>query len=110
MLNPITIWRNRKMIWEGMINTLIRKPKIEAIAFERMSICQQCELIDIKGDHCMVPGTAPCCSACGCKLTFKTRSMAAECAHPITPKWKAEMTPEEQDAHYEKINYNPDQE
>ena len=58
----------------------------------------------------MVPGTAPCCSVCGCKLALKTRSLSSECPHPDGPKWKAKMTSEQEDAYYKKINYNPDKE
>lgn len=101
------IWNNRKQILEGMRNKWIRIPEIEEIAYDRMSICQHCPLLDIEGTNCMVPGTAPCCSACGCSLAFKTRSLSSECAHPEGPKWKSTMTEEEQDAYYTKINYNP---
>ena len=105
-----TIWKNRKLIWQGLWYTLRRKEEIEAIAFERMSICETCPLLDREGTKCMVPGTAPCCSACGCKLSFKTRSLSSECADPDGPRWKAHITPEEEDKLYLEIDYNPDQE
>lgn len=102
------IWKSIPNIFEGLRNYLIRRPAVEMVATVRMSICITCPLIDHEGSSCLVPGTAPCCSACGCKLALKTRSLASECAHPDGPKWVAEMTDEEQDAHYKKINYNPD--
>jgi len=58
----------------------------------------------------MIPGTQPCCSACGCKLSFKIRSLSSKCAHPDGPKWKALLSQEEEDNLYEKIEYNPDKE
>ncbi len=73
-----------------------------------MEICLKCPLIDNEGFMCMIPGTAPCCSACGCKLAFKTRSLSSECAHPTEPKWRAVITQEEEDKMYADINYNPD--
>lgn len=56
-----------------------------------------------------MPGTQPCCEVCGCKLSFKTRSLASECPHPDGSKWVAQMTQEEEDKYYKEINYNPDQ-
>lgn len=73
-----------------------------------MSICNSCDDIDLKGEHCLMSGTQPCCSICGCKLSFKTRSLASECPHPSGSKWKATMTQEEEDKLYKEINYNPD--
>jgi hypothetical protein len=97
-------------ILEGVKNSIFKKDHIEFIASERMKICQACPLIDLKGDKCMVPGTAPCCGACGCKLAFKTRSLSSECAHPDKPKWESILTDEEQDKLYEEIKYNPETE
>jgi len=104
------IFQNLGKIFEGAKNNLFKKSEIEAIAFERMSICEACPLLDREGTKCMVPGTAPCCSACGCKLSYKTRSLSSECAHPDGPKWKAEITQEEEDKLYLDIDYNPDSE
>jgi len=108
MKKIIKIWKTRKLIWEGIKNYLVRHPAIENVAMDRLAICMKCDIIDYDGGTCMVPGTAPCCGSCGCKLALKVRSLASECPHPTGPRWKAEMTQEEQDAHYEKIKYNPD--
>lgn len=105
-----TIWKNKMQILEGVKNTIFKKDHIEFIASERMKICEACPLIDKEGSKCLVPGTAPCCGACGCKLAFKTRSLSSECAHPDKPKWEAILTNEEQDKLYEEINYNPETE
>ena len=105
-----TIWKNKMQILEGVKNSIFKKDHIEFIASERMKICQACPLIDLKGNKCMVPGTAPCCGACGCKLAFKTRSLSSECAHPDKPKWESILTDEEQDKLYEEIKYNPETE
>lgn len=104
------LWKTKGQILEGFRNSWIRKPEIEKIAFERLEVCNHCENIDKEGSKCMVPGTAPCCGVCGCKLGYMTRSLSAQCSHPDGPKWTAWMTEEEQDAYYKKINYNPDQE
>lgn len=102
------IWKNKLQILEGLKNTWVRHPKIERIAFDRLAICNDCDLIDMEGSKCVLPGTQPCCGECGCKLSLKARSLASECPHPKGPKWKALMTDEEEDEYYAKINYNPD--
>lgn len=104
------IWKNRKEIIQGIKNSWFKHASIERIAFDRLEICHSCPKLDLKGEHCLVPGTQPCCGICGCKLTFKTRSLSSECPHPDGPKWKATMTQEEEDVYYKKINYNPDKE
>ena len=105
-----TIFKNKSKIIEGVKNSLFKKAEIEAIALERMEICMRCPLIDHEGTKCMIPGTAPCCSACGCKLSYKTRSLSSQCEDPAGPQWKAEMTSEEEDKLYADIKYNPDAE
>jgi len=97
-------------ILEGVKNTIFKKNHIEFIASERMKICEACPLIDKEGSKCLVPGTAPCCGACGCKLAFKTRSLSSECPHPEGSRWESILTDEEQDKLYEEINYNPETE
>lgn len=101
------IFRDRKKIIEGVKNTLFKKSEIEAIAQERMTICLTCDTIDHEGTKCAVPGTAPCCGDCGCKLAFKTRSLSSQCTHPDGPKWKARLSQKEEDELYSKINYDP---
>ena len=58
----------------------------------------------------MVPGTAPCCSQCGCKLAFKVRSLASECPHPDGAKWEALLDEKEEDKLYDELDYKPDNE
>lgn len=103
------IWRNKSAILEGIRNSVIKNDEIEAIAQERLRICNMCPLIDQEGSSCMVPGTQPCCSQCGCKLSFKVRSLSSECPHPHGSLWDAILTDEEQDKLYEKIGYNPEE-
>lgn len=67
---------------------MIKKDPIEKVYNKRLLICKGCELIDLKGDKCMVPGTHPCCGECGCSLSLKLRSLESECTHPDGPKWK----------------------
>ena len=41
-----------------------------------------------------MPGTQPCCSLCGCSLSFKVRALSSDCpAH----KWKAVITEKDED-------------
>ncbi len=108
MKNLKKIWASRKQIFEGVANSLIKKVEIENIARERMNICLTCPLLDVKGDKCLVPGTAPCCGDCGCKLGLKTRSLSSECTHPDGPRWEAILDQAEEDKLYNDINYNPD--
>lgn len=73
------IWKNKAQILEGIKNTVLKNEYVEEVFSERMEICKSCPLLDIHGDKCMVPGTQPCCSECGCSLDFKLRSLSAFC-------------------------------
>jgi hypothetical protein len=73
-----------------------------------MDVCLTCPILDTKGDKYLIPGTAPCCGECGCKLSFKTRSLSSECPHPDGPRWEAVLDQTEEDKLYADINYNPD--
>lgn len=44
-----------------------------------MDVCNSCEHIDREGSKCVVPGSAPCCSLCGCTLYLATASLSFEC-------------------------------
>ena len=105
-----TIWQNKAKIFEGLKNALIHRPEVETVAFNRMQECLKCDQIDHEGTKCLVPGTAPCCGVCGCKLYLKTRSLSSSCEHPNGSKWKAQMTAEEEDVYYQKINFKVDNE
>jgi hypothetical protein len=59
-MNLKSIWKNRKKIYEGIKNSVIRDVFVEDISKKRMFLCNQCPS---KGDDCEVPGTAPCCKA-----------------------------------------------
>ena len=76
------IWQNRKLILEGIGNTLVKRKIIEEIAKERKEICLSCPNLNqgcnkISGD---------CCGVCGCMIDFKTRSMKSSCPQS---KWAA---------------------
>ena len=88
------IWKNRKQIYEGIKNSVMRDKFVEDIAAKRILICTECLEIDLKGSKCEVPGTQPCCGNCGCSLAFKTRALSSDC--PIG-EWKALMTEHEED-------------
>ena len=85
------IWENRKEIYEGIKNSVVRDNYVEDVAAKRLAVCDVCPS---KGDKCEVPGTGPCCNECGCSLAFKTRALSAEC--PLG-EWKALMTEDEED-------------
>jgi hypothetical protein len=90
-MNLKKIWENRKKIYEGIKNSVIRDAFVEDVAAKRMVLCDLCPS---KGDKCEVPGTAPCCNECGCSLAFKVRSLSSEC--PLG-EWEALMTEKEED-------------
>lgn len=54
----------------------------------RMKECKKCDKLDTSDATCVVKGTQPCCSVCGCSLALKLRAMESECPHPDGPKWK----------------------
>jgi len=108
MLNIREIWNHRKQILEGVGNSLFKKEYVEKIAKERLDTCAKCPLVDNEGSKCMVPGTQPCCSVCGCKLAFKTRSLSSECPHPDGAKWQAVLEQDEEDKLYKEIDFDPD--
>lgn len=102
--NILTIWKNKGQILEGIKNSVFVREDVEAIAQQRMQICNDCALLDVQGEGCMVPGTQPCCDetkgGCGCSLKFKTRSLSSDC--PLN-KWLAVMDEKEEELLKEKL-------
>jgi len=94
MQKILEAWKNRKQIMEGLKNSLLRKSYIEAVAQDRYEICNKCDKKDNTGKECLVKGTQPCCSLCGCTLSMKTRALSSECP---AGKWKALITEEDED-------------
>lgn len=88
------IWKNRKQIYEGIKNSVVRDNFVEDVSAKRMAICTECLEIDLVGSLCEMPGTQPCCGNCGCSLAFKTRALSSEC--PIG-EWQALMSEKEED-------------
>ena len=72
-------FKNADKILEGIKNNTFKKDHIEAIATSREKICVNCSFYDDIGTQCAVPKTQPCCSDCGCSLTFKVRSLSSNC-------------------------------
>jgi hypothetical protein len=97
----IQIWKNKGKIAEGVANSVFKKAHVEEIADERMKICMGCPFIDHKGTKCAIPGTQPCCGACGCSLHLKQRSLSSFCDEG---KWGAVLTHEEEDMLKKKLN------
>jgi hypothetical protein len=87
------IWKNRKQIYEGIKNSIMRDEFVEDISKKRMALCNECPELDVKGTDCEIPGTQPCCASCGCSLDFKTRSLSSSC-----PKgeWSALMSEDDE--------------
>jgi hypothetical protein len=102
--NIIKIWKSKGQILEGITNSIFKKEDVEEIAQQRMQICNECDLLDVQGEGCMVPGTAPCCNekkgGCGCSLSLKTRALSSDC--PLG-KWEAILTEEEEDKLNQKL-------
>lgn len=88
------IWDNRKQILEGITNSLIRDEFVEDVAKARLEVCDICTEKDIEGTECVMPGSKPCCSLCGCSLAFKTRSLSSACP---ANKWFALIEEEDED-------------
>ena len=94
----IKIWNNRNAILEGIKNSVFKDEHVEQVAADRMSICAECPDLDTKGANCLVPGTQPCCSQCGCSLELKLRSLSSDCGNEEEPRWHALLSQEEEDA------------
>lgn len=93
MKDVIKLWKEKGKILEGIKNKIFKNTDVEHIAAERMSICEACPDLDTEGSKCMVPGTGPCCSLCGCSMSLKTRALSAGCD---AGKWEAILTEDEQ--------------
>lgn len=93
---------------EGLLNSVIKKGDVEQIAKARMAICEECPHIDRKGSKCFAPGTQPCCSKCGCKLAWKTRSLSSSCGDEENPRWNAIVDEQEEAEIFTKLNINND--
>lgn len=88
------IWANRKKILEGFTNLAFKNEFVEDVSKYRMEICMKCPHMSEK-EKCAIPGTGPCCGACGCSLAAKTRSLSSACgAIEIgeDPKWLPVMS------------------
>lgn len=92
MKGIIKIWKNKGQILDGIKNNIFKQEHIEEIANERWVICKGCPLLDEKGSKCLVPGTGPCCSSCGCSMKLKLRALGSECPEN---KWDAVLSHEE---------------
>lgn len=86
------IWANRKKIIEGIKNKAMKDAFVEEIYKKRMAICKTCEHFDEAGTECVMPGTQPCCGACGCSLGWKARSLASWCGDETNIRWHAALT------------------
>ncbi len=95
------IWVNKKLIIQGIWNTLFRTNYVEKVVKERKAICEACPFIDREGSKRIMPGTQPCCGKCGCSLNFKQHSLSSSCGDVANPRWWPVMT-EKQEEKYKK--------
>ena len=86
--------KNIDQIYDGIKNDPFKKEYVEKIAESRIKICETCNEYDTKGSKCLVPGTQPCCTLCGCSMHWKSRSMSSECP---AGKWEQLLTPLEEE-------------
>jgi hypothetical protein len=94
------VYKNKQQILEGIRNKVVKDEFVESVAKARYAICNSCAYMDKEGSNCAVPGTQPCCGACGCSLSLKLRSLSSECGaveKGEEAKWEAVVTPEEED-------------
>jgi hypothetical protein len=94
-MSLIKLWKEKGKILEGVKNSVFKQEHIEEIAKARMAICNSCPHIDNEGSKCYMAGTQPCCGECGCKLSFKTRSLSSSCPND---NWKAITSEDEEEA------------
>ena len=73
------LFKNRKQIVEGITNSIIKNEFVEEVSKLRIEICNECDEKDVVGNECALPGSQPCCTLCGCSLSFKTRSLSTSC-------------------------------
>lgn len=115
LINKIPeIFHNRRQIWEGLKNNLIKKEHVEQVFNARLEVCKSCNLYDTTGTGCTIPGTQPCCNyhlseevngkqinGCGCSLSIKLRSLSTEC--PLS-KWLKIMSEQDEEILKKKLN------
>jgi len=95
-INVRKIFQARNLIIEGIKNSIFKKEAVELVATERNEICRRCDNYDAEGVSCVVPGTSPCCGACGCSLKLKQRSLSSGCDEGY---WDPVLTEQEESDH-----------
>jgi|TARA_A200000159_G_C7238591_1_gene303522 hypothetical protein len=81
-------------VYEGVKNSIWKDEFVEDIANDRYKKCTSCAMFDVKGLHCAMPKSQPCCASCGCSLAFKVRSLSSSC--PLG-HWPEVMSQEDED-------------
>ena len=94
---------NFSQIYEGWKNNLFpakeMRKYIKEISEERLTICENCDLISTK--HKTIRPDVHC-TDCGCTLAAKTKCLSCEC--PLQ-KWKAVMSDREEEETLKKEIY-----
>jgi hypothetical protein len=106
--NAIEIWKNRNKILEGLRNSVFKRDDVELIANERIAICRsnECGFHDPNGiSEAAVAKGKESCGSCGCKLSWKTRSLSSNC--PIN-SWEAILSETEEAALNNNLGIEPD--
>lgn len=101
-INVRKIWKHKAEILEGLKNNIFKTEAVEKIKDERNKLCVSCVFYDEAGTKCEVPGTGPCCGACGCSLALKQRCLSCACEKGY---WDAVITDDEQ-VNLEKLENN----
>lgn len=100
------IWDNKKLILEGLTNSIFIKEEVEVIANQRYNICKQCDYNSKNTPNKIVTNyksvrTDEHCTLCKCNLHAATRSLAKTC--PVN-KWLAVTTKDETTIILDKLN------
>ena len=96
------IWKNKWKILQGIRYTWFPNKYVEKIAEIRTKVCEsnQCGFYNKAGDlPIVVVKGSPSCGQCGCRISYKSRSLSAWCSlkeEGKYPLWDAELTEEQE--------------
>lgn len=93
--------RSRREILSGIKNYYIRDKDVDRVAKFRYGICVKCEHFSNDDRNCVIEGSTPCCSLCGCSLRLKVYSLSSSCPEH---KWDKIISLEEEIMYLSKKN------
>jgi hypothetical protein len=101
--NLIQLWKKKGKILEGIRNAVFKREDVENIAKERLEICRsnKCGFYDPLGrsEAAVIKGVESC-GSCGCKLSWKSRSLSDACPEGY---WERVLTETEEGILKEKL-------